>query len=395
MQIEHMLVKNIIPYVNNAKEHPKHQIEQIVRSIREFGFNDPIAIDENNVVIEGHGRLEALKIMGIDSVDCIRLSHLNDQQKRAYIIAHNKLTMNTGFNMDIITDELDFLTTHDFDTTLTGFDTDELADILHEEKEVVEDDFDTTPPEVAKSKLGDLWILGRHKLLCGDSTTDDVDRLMDGKKADMCFTDPPYGVDYKGIKNDNKDGLFNLLDLSFGKISEYTKKGGAIYCFHADRTSNIFHEAFRKYFHFSSMIIWVKNSLVLSQTDYQSIHEPCMYGWVDKGNHQWYSDRKQKSVWQYERKSIDGHTTPKPVLLVANGLNNSSKSEDIIIDLFGGSGSTLIAAEQVGRICYMMELDEKYVDVIVNRYREFTDDENIKLIRDGVEYTYAEIMEDV
>ena len=395
MIIKVVSIDKIVPYSKNAKEHPKEQIEQIKRSIEEFGFNDPIAIDENNVIIEGHGRLLAIKELGYKEVECIQLTHLTEAQKKAYIIAHNKLTLNTGFDMDTLLEELKELQLDGFDTSLTGFNTDELAELFHEEKEVVEDDFDTTPPEVAKSKIGDLWVLGRHRLLCGDSTTDDVERLMDGKKADMCFTDPPYGVDYKGIKNDNKNGLFNLLDLSFGKISEYTKKGGAIYCFHADRTSNIFHEAFRKYFHFSSMIIWVKNSLVLSQTDYQSIHEPCMYGWVDKGNHQWYSDRKQKSVWQYERKSIDGHTTPKPVLLVANGLNNSSKSEDIIIDLFGGSGSTLIAADQLNRICYMMELDPKYVDVIVNRYREFTDDENIKLIRDGVEYTYAEIMEDV
>lgn len=191
MEIIKVRVSDLKPYVNNAKLHPDEQIDQIKRSISEFGFNDPIAIDENNIIIEGHGRLIAIKQLGFKEVDCIRLSHLTENQKRAYIIAHNNLTLNTGYDMDTLLEELKELELDGFDTLLTGFNTDELDELFHEEKEIVDDDFDITPPEEPKSKLGDIWILGRHRLLCGDSTTDDVDRLMDGNQASFIFTDPP------------------------------------------------------------------------------------------------------------------------------------------------------------------------------------------------------------
>lgn len=392
MQIEHVLVKDIIPYANNAKEHPKHQIEQIVRSIREFGFNDPIAIDENNIIIEGHGRLEALKLMDIKTVECIRLSHLTDEQKRAYIIAHNKLTMNTGFNMDIITEELDFLINKDFDATLTGFDTDELTDILHEEKEVVEDDFDITPPEQPKSKLGDLWILGRHRLLCGDSTTDDVDRLMDGKKADMCFTDPPYNVNYQDlagkhekIKNDKMEDEFFaqfLLD-SLIKIPE----NSYICC--NWQYYHIFYTVLRDLRKpVKSCVVWDKEIRVQNLDKYFKQHEFILYTGKFGGQKTLRGD-----VFRFKREKNTLHPTMKPIGLVSSFIEDGSYKNDIILDLFGGSGSTLIACEQLNRICYMMELDPKYVDVIVNRYHAFTDDDSIKLIRDGVEYLYTDIME--
>ena len=409
MKIENMLVSDIIPYMNNAKEHPKHQIEQIVNSIREFGFNDPIAIDEHNVIIEGHGRLEALKLMGINTVDCIRLSHLTEEQKRAYIIAHNKLTMNTGFNMDIITEELDFLTTHDFDTTLTGFDTDELAEILHEEKEVVDDDFDITPPEEPKSKLGDLWILGKHRLLCGDSTTDDVQILMNDQLADIIFTDPPWNVNYgsdqnhpswkpRTIINDfmSTEAFKDFLFDAFKNMSTYSKSGAMTYVvMSAQEWANVMLTLYENDFHWSSTIIWNKDRLVLSRKDYHTKYEPIWYGWKN-GNSRLHplADRKQTDVWDFERPSrSDEHPTMKPIPLVARAIENSSKFNNIVLDLFGGSGTTLIAAEQLNRKCYMMELDPKYVDVIVNRYFAFTEDEHIKLIRDGVEYSYNDIMD--
>ena len=201
---------------------------------------------------------------------------------------------------------------------------------------------------------------------------EDVEKLMNGTKANMVFTDPPYGVDYKGINNDDRGGLENLLDKAFENMMNSCKNGAIVYCFHSDRCADIFHNIFRKYCHFSSMIIWKKQSLVLSQTDYQSIHEPCMYGWFNNGNHTYYGDRKQTSVWEYDRKSIDGHTTPKPVGFICNALKNSSKKNDIILDLFGGSGSTLIACEELDRKCRMMELDPIYADVIIARWEKLT-----------------------
>ena len=216
--------------------------------------------------------------------------------------------------------------------------------------------------------------------MCGDSTSiTDVEKLMDGEKADMVFTDPPYGVDYEGINNDSRNGLEELLDGAFSNMMISTKEGGSVYCFHSDRCADIFHNIFRKYCHFSSMIIWKKQSLVLSQTDYQSIHEPCMYGWFNNGNHKFYGDRKQTSVWEYDRKSIEGHTTPKPVELICKALSNSSKVKDIVLDLFGGSGSTLIACEELNRQCYMMEYDPKYVDVIIERWEQFTGEKAVKI----------------
>jgi DNA modification methylase len=209
--------------------------------------------------------------------------------------------------------------------------------------------------------------------MCGDSTSvDAVDKLMQGQKADMVFTDPPYGVDYKGINNDERSGLEDLLRQAFANYLTACKSGASCYVFHSDKCADIFHLVFREFFHFSSMIIWAKNSLTLSRTDYQSQHEPCLYGWMNNGSHAFYGDRKQVSVWKFDKERVVGHTTPKPVALIERAVHNSSKSDDIVIDLFGGSGSTLIACEKTGRSCRMMELDPKYCDVIVKRWEEFT-----------------------
>lgn len=209
--------------------------------------------------------------------------------------------------------------------------------------------------------------------MCGDSTSvDAVGRLMDGGKADMVFTDPPYGVDYEGIKNDDRAGLESLLRGAFANYLSSSKSGAAIYVFHSDRCADIFHVVFREFFHFSSMVIWAKNSLTLSRTDYQSQHEPCLYGWMKGGSHAFYGDRKQVSVWRFDKERVEGHTTPKPVALIERALANSSKGGDIISDLFGGSGSTLIACEKTGRTARLMELDPKYCDVIVKHWQDFT-----------------------
>jgi DNA modification methylase len=375
MQIKEVAVDKLIPYAKNSRTHSPEQVAQIAASIKEFGFRNPILVDGVGI-IAGHGRLMAAQKLNLDKVPTIDCSDMTESQKKAYIIADNKLAMNAGWDMDFLKLELQDLEDADFDLTLTGFDDKELDALLN----VIEGtdgltDEDAVPetPIEPKTKLGDIYILGNHRLMCGDSTSiDAVDALMQSDKADMVFTDPPYGVDYQGINNDSRDGLEDLLRGAFANYFGHSKSGAAIYCFHSDRCADVFHKVFREFFHFSSMIIWAKNSLTLSQTDYQSQHEPCLYGWMNNGSHSWYSDRKQTSVWEFHKERFEGHTTPKPVALVEKAITNSSKGGDIVIDLFGGSGSTMIAAEKSGRCSRLMELDPKYCDVIVKRWEDFT-----------------------
>ena len=376
MQIEQIQLATLIPYINNSRTHSDEQVAQIAASIKEFGFNNPILVDKDSGIIAGHGRLQAARKLGLTEVPCVRLEHLTETQRKAYIIADNRLALNAGWDNELLTIELNELLADGFALEILGFDSDELKtllDPLEPTEGLVDEDQVPEVPEEPKTKPGDIYQLGRHRLMCGDSTSiDAVEKLMDGQKADMVFTDPPYGVDYKGINNDSKDGLEDLLRGAFGNYFAVSKSGAAIYCFHSDRCADIFHTIFREFFHFSSMIIWAKNSLTLSQTDYQSQHEPCLYGWMNNGSHSWYSDRKQTSVWRFDKEKVVGHTTPKPVALVEKAITNSSKGGDLVIDLFGGSGSTMIAAEKQGRCTRLMELDPKYCDVIVKRWEDFT-----------------------
>ena len=368
-------IATLIPYARNSRTHSDDQVAQIAASIKEFGWTNPILVDGDNGIIAGHGRIYAARKLGHTQVPVIELTGLTDAQKKAYVIADNKLALNAGWDNEMLALEIQELTDEGFDTSLLGFNPDELNALL--EPDVIEGltDEDAVPetPEEPKTKLGDIYQLGNHRLMCGDSTSiDAVDKLMDGQKADMVFTDPPYGVDYKGINNDSRNGLEDLLRASFGNYLVASKSGASIYCFHSDRCADVFHKLFLEFFHFSSMIIWAKNSLTLSQTDYQSQHEPCLYGWMDNGKHSWYSDRKQTSVWRFDKEKVLGHTTPKPVGLVEKAINNSSKGSDVILDLFGGSGSTMIACEKQNRHARLMELDPKYCDVIVKRWEDFT-----------------------
>jgi len=380
LSIDYKSTGELVPYVNNSRTHSEQQVQQVAASIKEFGFTNPILIDHDGGIIAGHGRLQAAQLLKLDEVPTITLEGLTEAQRKAYVIADNQLAVNAGWDLDSLKLEVDRLTELDFDIDLLGFDDDMLAGLMEEEPAEGLTDEDAVPdaPENPVTVEGDVWILGNHRLMCGDSTSiDAVDKLMNGNKADMVFTDPPYGVDYKGINNDSRDGLEDLLRGAFNSYILSSKDGASIYCFHSDRCADIFNLVFREFFHFSSMIIWAKNSLTLSQTDYQSQHEPCLYGWMNNGSHSWYSDRKQTSVWNFDKERVTGHTTPKPVGLVEKAINNSSKSGDLISDLFGGSGSTLIACEKTNRHCRMMELDPKYCDVIIKRWQEFTGKEAV------------------
>lgn len=375
--VESIDIESLIPYARNSRTHSDSQVAQIAASIKEFGFTNPVLIDGDGGIIAGHGRVMAARKLKLAEVPCIRLEYLSEIQKRAYVIADNKLAMNSGWDNEMLKLEFADLTEQGFDLDLIGFSDEELAEILKDPEQLTEGltDEDAVPeaPIDPVTKIGDIYILGNHRLMCGDSTSiDAVDKLMNGQKADMVFTDPPYGVDYKGIHNDSRNGLEDLLRAVFGNYIASSKSGASIYCFHSDRCADVFHKVFREFFHFSSMIIWAKNSLTLSQTDYQSQHEPCLYGWMDNGKHSWHSDRKQTSVWRFDKERVEGHTTPKPVALVEKAVNNSSKGGDAILDLFAGSGSTLIACEKIGRHARVMELDPKYCDVIVKRWEEFT-----------------------
>ena len=375
MEIKKVSVEKLIPYVRNSRTHSDAQVAQIAASIKEFGWTNPILVDGENGIIAGHGRLLAARKLGYTEVPVIELSHMTESQKKAYVIADNQLAMNAGWDTAMLTLELADLKDAGFDLDIIGFDAKELDKLLEPEQVEGLTDEDAVPdvPVEPKTKLGDIYQLGNHRLMCGDSTSiDAVEKLMDGQKADMVFTDPPYGVDYEGINNDSRSGLEELLRGAFSNYLATSKSGAACYVFHSDRCADIFHTVFREYFHFSSMIIWAKNSLTLSRTDYQSQHEPCLYGWMKDGKHTFYGDRKQVSIWKFDKERFKGHTTPKPVGLIERALVNSSKGGDVVSDFFGGSGSTMIACEKLGRQARLMELDPKYCDVIVKRWEDFT-----------------------
>lgn len=375
MDVRNVSVKDLIPYDRNTKKHDKTQINNVAESIKQYGFVQPIVIDKDNVVVIGHCRLLAAKQLKMKEVPCVCVDDLTEEQVKALRIVDNK-SNESEWDLDILPDELAELDLSDFDFDFGIEDEKEETQIVEDEAPEVDDENEPI------AKLGDIWQLGRHRLMCGDSTDKStVELLMDGKKADMVFTDPPYGVDYDGINNDSRSGLEDLLTSAFENYKENCIDGASVYCFHSDKCADIFHAVFRSFCHFSSMIIWEKQSLVLSQGDYQSIHEPCLYGWFDNGTHRFFGDRKQTSVWQFDRKSVDGHTTPKPIGFICKALENSSKKNEKVLDLFGGSGSTLIACEQLDRTCYMMELDPKYCDVIIKRWEKFTGEKAV-LIND-------------
>lgn len=399
-------INDLIPYIRNARTHSESQIAQIAASIKEFGFLSPILIAEDNTILAGHGRLAAARKLGLKQVPCVKESHLTETQRRAYIIADNKLSLNAGWDEDMLAIELSELQGADFDLDLLGFDESELASIFEDDKEVEDDDFDVEE-ELNKpcfSKAGDIWTLGRHRLICGDSTKEETYKsLMEDKKANLVVTDPPYNVNYEGsagkIKNDNMntDKFYNFLLDAFSNMEKVMADDASIYVFHADTEGLNFRKAFNDAgFYLSGCCIWKKPSLVLGRSPYQWQHEPCLYGWKKKGKHQWYSGRKETTIWEFEKsKKNADHPTMKPIALLAYPITNSSMSNTLILDPFGGSGSTLIACEQTDRSCYTIELDEKYCDVIVKRYIEQVGtNKDVSVLRAGKEYLYSEVTAD-
>lgn len=388
-------IHKLIPYVNNARTHNVQQINKLRSSLREFGFINPVIIDRDFNVIAGHGRIMAAKEEGINEVPCVFVDYLTEAQKKAYILADNRMAMDAGWDEELLKVEIEALRAEDFDLSLTGFDESELAGFFDTADDAKDDDFDVDAelekPPVTKS--GDLWLLGNHRLLCGDSTREEsYTLLMNGKKANLVVTDPPYNVNYQGtagkIKNDNleNDKFYQFLFDAFTCMEKAMADDASIYVFHADTEGLNFRKAFADAgFYLSGTCIWKKQSLVLGRSPYQWQHEPCLFGWKKNGKHQWYSDRKQTTIWEFDKPKKNGdHPTMKPVPLIAYPIKNSSMSNCIVLDPFGGSGSTLIACEQTNRICHTIELDEKYCDVIVKRYIEQVGTaENVSVVRDG------------
>jgi len=394
LNVQQIALEQLVPYARNARTHSDSQVAQIAGSIAEFGFVNPVLVGSDNIIIAGHGRVMAAKKLGLKTVPTIKLDHLTENQRRALVIADNKIAENAGWDEELLRLELQNLADEDFDLDLLGFDDVELDDLLTSLDDDEAAALDENIPEVQEnpvSRTGDIWIMGEHRLLCGDSTSEAyMKKLMAGELADMVFTDPPYNVNYgdtakdklrsKGgakagrkIMNDNLGDDFEaFLTAACKNMLAYTK--GALYICMSSSELDTLQSAFRNAGgKWSTFIIWAKNTFTLGRSDYQRQYEPILYGWKDGNDRYWCGARDQGDVWFYNKpQKNDLHPTMKPVDLVVRGIKNSSKTLDIVLDPFGGSGSTLIAAEHTGRQARLIELDPKYVDVIVRRWQEMT-----------------------
>ena len=406
MQWKTLSVDALRPAAYNPRKKLKagdKEYEKIKNSILEFGYVEPIIVNYDMTVIGGHQRLTVLKDLGYTEVQCVEV-HIEDESKvKALNIALNKIT--GAWNEQLLADLIVDLQAANFNTDFTGFEAPEIEQLFSKvhNKDIKEDDFDVEA-ELQKptmSQAGDVWLLGRHRLVCGDSTLPETyTKLMDGKRANLVLTDPPYNVDVEEtagkIKNDNMpdEDFYKFLFAMFVNVEQNMERDASIYVFHADSKGLIFRQAFHDAgFYLSGCCIWKKNALVLGRSPYQWQHEPCLFGWKLGGKHQWYSDRKQTTIWEYDRpKSSKEHPTMKPVALMAYPIQNSCMSNCIVLDPFLGSGSTLIACEETNRICYGIELDEKFADVIVRRYIEKVGgSDGVFLLRDNVKIPYSEV----
>lgn len=408
MQIEMQHVDELIPYAKNARHNDK-AVDKVASSIQEFGFKNPIIVDEHNEIIAGHTRLLAAKKLGIKEVPTIKVDDLTPEQIKAFRIADNKTAEIAEWDYELLAQELEELKLADYNLELTGFDfseAEELLDSLKDENDYAEaDDFEVEIPENPISQKGDVWLLGKHRLVCGDSTkVEDVTVLMDGEKANLIVTDAPYNVAYQGktadaltIQNDNmsNEQFYQFLFDSYTRMYEVAEDGAGIYMFHADSEGLNFRKAFiDSGFKLAQCCIWAKQAMVMGRQDYHWQHEPILYGWKPTGSHYWNSDRKQTTLWHFDRPFRNElHPTMKPIPLIIYPIKNSSKIGDLVLDPFGGSGSTLIACQETNRICYTMELDEKYADVIVNRYIDCVGGNTaVYLIRNGEKIPYSDLV---
>jgi len=389
-KIEHWPTAKLLPYARNARTHSEAQIAQIAASIVEFGFTNPILAGSDGVIVAGHGRLAAAQKLGLDSVPVVVLDHLTQTQRRALVIADNRIAENAGWDDAMLRIELAALSEDDFDVALTGFDADALADLMAGEEPDHEGQSDEDEvPELAEtpiSRPGDVWIMGQHRLLCGDSTVaESYDHLLQGEQVDMVFTDPPYNVNYansakdkmrgteRAILNDNLgDGFYDFLLAALTPTVAHCR--GGIYVAMSSSELDVLQAAFRAAGgKWSTFVIWAKNSFTMGRADYQRQYEPILYGWREGAKRHWCGARDQGDVWAIKKPhKNDLHPTMKPVELVERAIRNSSRPGDVVLDPFGGSGTTLIAAEKSGRTARLIELDPKYVDVIVRRWQEWT-----------------------
>jgi DNA modification methylase len=388
-KIEQWPTGRLLPYARNARTHSDSQVAQIAASIVEFGFTNPILAGSDGIIVAGHGRLSAAQKLGLEMVPVVVLDHLTPTQRRALIIADNRIAENAGWDDAMLRVELDALRDDDFDLSLTGFDADALADLFEGEEGDVGQTGDDEVPETQEASIsrpGDVWLLGGHRVLCGDATDAKCyDQLLQGKAVDLTFTDPPYNVNYansakdkmrgkdRAILNDNLgDGFYDFLLAALTPIM--TNCTGAVYVAMSSSELDVLQAAFREAGgKWSTFIIWAKNTFTMGRSDYQRQYEPILYGWSEGGKHHWCGDRDQSDVWQIKKPhKNDLHPTMKPVELVERAIRNSSKPGDVVLDPFGGSGTTLIAAEKSGRTARLMELEPKYVDVIVRRWQDWT-----------------------
>ena len=384
-KIERRKVNALIPYARNARTHSDEQVAQLAASIKEWGWTTPVLIDEDGEIIAGHGRVMAARKLDIDEIPTMTASGWTKAQKQAYVLADNQLPQNAGWDMDLLSVEMKDLDSEGFDLSLIGFGDDMLVNMLVDPTEGLTDP-DAVPdvPENPVTVLGDVWLLGNHRVMCGDSTSiDAVEKLMDGRKADMWLTDPPYNVAYEGgtkekltIQNDEMgdDAFRQFLTDSYTAADAVMKAGAVFYIWHADSEGYNFRGAAKDAgWKVRQCLIWRKSSLVMGRQDYHWKHEPCLYGWKDGAAHLWATDRKQTTILEFDKPSRNGeHPTMKPISLFEYQMLNNTKGSDAILDSFGGSGTTLIAAEKNGRDGFLMELDPKYCDVIVKRWQEFT-----------------------
>ena len=407
LRYELMDVDKLIPYVNNARTHSAEQVNKLAGSIKEFGFINPVIIDGDNGILAGHGRVMAAKQLGLKKVPCVAADYLTEAQRKAYILADNKMALDAGWDNELLKVEIESLQEMGFDLEFTGFDEKELAELFASDTEAKEDNFDVDA-ELEKpcfSKTGDVWKLGRHRVICGDSTNlETYKRLMGDTKANLVCTDPPYFVKLKStsgtIKNDNlsdEEGV-KFLMKAFSCMHESMAKDASIYVFYATAKARVFHDAFEDAgFKVGAGLVWKKDRLVLTRTDWKYIHEPIIFGWRKDGRHRWYGDQKQVTVFEFDRikSSKDdgcGHPSSKPVPLIAYLVKQCTQENGLVLDSFLGSASTLIACEQLGRICYGVELEPKFVDVAVKRYiQQVGGSEGVMVERDGRTLSYEDV----